>query len=555
MFVCPNCGANINFDPGKQLLHCDFCDTDLSPDSVIQKDDAVESTYTESEADANSETGYKEYTTTIYTCKECGGEILAYDNTVATFCSYCGASTVLSGRIGKERAPEYIIPFKITKEQSAELYKKAVGKALFAPKYMKEDTIIEKFRGIYMPYWIYDFKENRSASLRGQEDHRSGDYIIHTHYDINTNVDAEYNGLAYDASSQFNDNLSEAIAPFDFNAAVPFNTSYMSGFYADAADTDAKLYQDQARMIVTADIYNNIAKDPAIARISLKMESLSNVVPEKTESRLGYFPVWFLSCRNKDRITYAVINGQTGEVATDIPIDFKKYVITSLIVTIPLFFLLYLIPVIKPTTLIVFALIFAIISMIIVCSQKNKIYVRTFSLDDKGLQYRQQQAAKAKEQTMKAPGENPRPQPRVQTQPKVKSGAVNDGFFGVLAVAGFLVSLCAGGLGIILYACVIMPLIINARKNKSKKVVVDNSKVKAKTPGGEKFLLCLKPLIGAVIAIAIWLIAPISDEYYYIAALICMVGVLLSFFDMFKQHNELSTRKPPQFDKRGGDEA
>ncbi|MBP5701638.1 MAG: hypothetical protein J6W85_04250 [Lachnospiraceae bacterium] len=550
MFVCPNCGANINFDPGKQLLHCDFCDTDLSPDSVIQKDDAVESTYTESEADANSETGFKEYTTTIYTCKECGGEILAYDNTVATFCSYCGASTVLSSRIGKERAPEYIIPFKITKEQSAELYRKAVKKALFAPAYMKEDTVIEKFRGIYMPYWIYDFKENRPASLRGQEDHRSGDYIIHTHYDINTNVDAEYNGLAYDASSQFNDNLSEAIAPFDFNTAVPFNTTYMSGFYADAADTDAKLYADQARMIVTADIYNNIARDPAVKKITLKTDSMSNLAPEKTESRLGYFPVWFLSCKNKDRITYAVINGQTGEVATDIPIDFKKYLISSLIVTIPLFALLYLVPVIKPTTLIVFALIFSIISMIIVCSQKNKIYVRTFNLDDKGLRYRQEQAAKAK-----GPDAGTNPQPQPQARPKIKSGAGNDAFFSILAVIGFLLSLCAGGVGVVLYLCVIVPLITNARKNKSKKVVVDDSKVKAKAPGGEKFLLCLKPLIGAVIAIAIWLIAPISDEYYYIAALICMVGVLLSFFDMIKQHNELSTRKPPQFDKRGGDEA
>ena len=550
MFVCPNCGANINFDPGKQLLHCDFCDTDLSPDSVIQKDDAVESTYTESEADANSETGYKEYTTTIYTCKECGGEILAYDNTVATFCSYCGASTVLSSRIGKERAPEYIIPFKITKEQSAELYRKAVKKALFAPAYMKEDTVIEKFRGIYMPYWIYDFKENRPASLRGQEDHRSGDYIIHTHYDINTNVDAEYNGLAYDASSQFNDNLSEAIAPFDFNTAVPFNTTYMSGFYADAADTDAKLYADQARMIVTADIYNNIARDPAVKKITLKTDSMSNLAPEKTESRLGYFPVWFLSCKNKDRITYAVINGQTGEVATDIPIDFKKYLISSLIVTIPLFALLYLVPVIKPTTLIVFALIFSIISMIIVCSQKNKIYVRTFNLDDKGLRYRQEQAARAK-----GPDAGTNPQPQPQARPKIKSGAGNDAFFSILAVIGFLLSLCAGGVGVVLYLCVIVPLITNARKNKSKKVVVDDSKVKAKAPGGEKFLLCLKPLIGAVIAIAIWLIAPISDEYYYIAALVCMVGVLLSFFDMIKQHNELSTRKPPQFDKRGGDEA
>jgi len=550
MFVCPNCGANINFDPGKQLLHCDYCDTDLSPDSVIQKDDAEESTYTESEADESSETGYKEYTTTIYTCKECGGEILAYDNTVATFCSYCGASTVLSSRIGKERAPEYIIPFKITKEQSAELYKKAVGKALYAPKYMKEDTVIEKFRGIYMPYWIYDFKENRPASLRGQHDHRSGDYIIHDHYDINTKVDAEYNGLAYDASSQFSDNLSEAIAPYSFGEAVPFNTSYMSGFYADAADTDAGLYQNQARTIVTADIYNNIAKDPAIKKVTLNTGSMSNLTPEKIESRLGYFPVWFLSCRNKDRITYAVVNGQTGEVATDVPIDFRKYLISSLIATIPIFALLYLIPSIKPTTLIVFALIFSVISMIIVCSQKNKLYVREFGLDDKGLQYRQQKTA-----ATKGTASAPQPQSQPQSQPKVKSSAVNDGFFTVLAIAGFLISMCAGGLGVILYLCVIVPMITNARKNKSKKVVVDNTKVKAKAPGSEKFLLCLKPLIGACLALGVWLFAPVADEYYYAGAIVCMIGVLLSFFDIFRLHNELSTRKPPQFDKRGGDEA
>ena len=331
MFVCPNCGANINFDPGKQLLHCDFCDTDLSPDSVIQKDDAEEHTYTESEADESSESGYKEYTTTIYTCKECGGEILANDNTVATFCSYCGASTVLSSRVGKERAPECIIPFKITKEQSGELYKKAVSKALFAPDYMKDETTIEKFRGIYMPYWVYDFKEQRPASLRGTRDHRSGDYIIHEQFDINVDVDAEYKGLSYDASSQFSDTLSEAIAPYEYNAAVPFNTSYMSGFYADAADTDSSLYERRARNIVTNEIYNNIARNPEVRKITLKKDSSSNLTPESTTAELGYFPVWFLSCRHKDRISYAVINGQTGEVATDIPVDYKKYLIPIVI--------------------------------------------------------------------------------------------------------------------------------------------------------------------------------------------------------------------------------
>ena len=52
MFVCPNCGANIKFDPGKQLLHCDYCESDFAPDAAIQKDDAEENTYTETQSPA-----------------------------------------------------------------------------------------------------------------------------------------------------------------------------------------------------------------------------------------------------------------------------------------------------------------------------------------------------------------------------------------------------------------------------------------------------------------------------------------------------------------------
>ena len=555
MFVCPNCGANINFDPGKQLLHCDFCDTDLSPDEVIQKDDAEEHTYTESEADESSETGYKEYTTTIYTCKECGGEILANDNTVATFCSYCGASTVLSSRVGKERAPEYIIPFKITKEQSAELYKKAVSKALFAPKYMKEDTVIDKFRGIYMPYWVYDFRENRPATLRGQKDHRSGDYIIHEHFDINLEVDAQYKGLSYDASSQFSDTLSEAIAPYDFSTAVPFNTSYMSGFYADAADTEASLYQRQCRTIVTNEIYNRVAKDPAVKSITLKKDSSSNLAPETCESDLGYFPVWFLSCRHKDRVSYAVINGQTGEVATDMPVDYKKYVISSLILAIPFAALFALLPIMRPVYLVVVSLIFAMTSMIILCSQKNKIYIRENNLDDVGLNFRKDKIRK--EQAANLRPDQPTPPPPSEPIRKVKTTEKSDSnwIYTLLIIVSFLMSLCAGPIGVVICLCVITPLINNAKNKKSKKIVDTKTVVASKAPGSEKFALCLKPLIGAVISLGVLIFAPNADEYYYIAAVICIVAVLLSFWDIIKGHNELATRKLPQFDKRGGDES
>ncbi len=548
MFVCPHCGANVNFDPGKQLLYCDYCGSDFAPDEAIQRDDAEENTYTESQASDTDEKGYEEYTTTIYTCKECGGEILANDNTVATFCSYCGASTILASRVGKERAPEYIIPFKVTKNQSAELYKKALSKALFAPQYMKEDTTIEKLRGIYMPYWIYDFKENRAATLRGQKDTRRGDYIYHTHYNINTNVQAEYNGLSFDASSQFSDTLSEAIAPFDFKEAVRFNANYMSGFYADAADTDPKLYEDRCRSTVTQEIYNRIAKDPAVRSISLKPESLPNLTPERTETRFGYFPVWFLSVRHKDRISYAVVNGQTGEVATDIPVDYKKYILWSLAWAVPIFILLCLIPVMRPIYLLGASIILSLIGMINLCVQKNRIYVRENSLDDKGLIYRQSKNSKGP-QSQQAAVLQPQP---VKVKKKTDVTVLGVALVIVAAVVGYGIF---GYAGAFLLAIFSAPIIAAFTANKDNKIVDIKPGENIKAPAGEKFMLCLKPLIGTLLAIGVWFLAPNADEYYYIAAVACIVTLLLSIWDLVKGHNELATRKLPQFDKRGGDES
>lgn len=46
---------------------------------------------------------------------------------------------------------------------------------------------------------------------------------------------------------------------------------------------------------------------------------------ECKEAASAMLPVWFLSYRNKDRVAYATVNGQTGKVAADIPVDSRKF--------------------------------------------------------------------------------------------------------------------------------------------------------------------------------------------------------------------------------------
>ena len=102
MLTCPNCGGNLRFDIPSQQLACKQCQSQFDPYAFDEKtSDAKEETASDDSFEA-----------TIFTCPQCGGEILSTDNAATGFCSFCGASTILYSRLTREKRPAYIIPFK-----------------------------------------------------------------------------------------------------------------------------------------------------------------------------------------------------------------------------------------------------------------------------------------------------------------------------------------------------------------------------------------------------------------------------------------------------------
>lgn len=233
MLSCPNCGGNLKFDIPSQQLSCEHCHTLFDPYDFDGKTSDAE----------ESKTFDGDYEVTIFTCPQCGGEILSTDNAAAGFCSFCGASTILYSRISHEKRPNYIIPFQKTKEQCKEAYARRMKHSIFAPKELRDPSYIDSFRGIYMPYWAFYISQKGSLSLDGKKTSRRGDYIITDHYALTGDLDAYYKGLSYDASSSFDDNISEELAPYNLKGMKAFTPAYLSGFYADTSDVDAKVYQ------------------------------------------------------------------------------------------------------------------------------------------------------------------------------------------------------------------------------------------------------------------------------------------------------------------------
>ncbi len=554
MVTCPGCGQSMRFDPGKGLLVCDYCDTTLDPNQATgdvfaesHPDDTAFAAAEESLAQAPAT-----FSGTLFTCPQCGGEIFSDSDTAVTFCSYCGVSVELESRTVQMMAPSAVIPFKLTKDQVKEAYKKFIGKALFAPNYMKEEGQLDKLRGIYMPYWVYETEYEGPVSLKGKKSYRRGDYIITDHYSLNTSMYINYKGTAFDASSSFSDVYSEAIAPFNVKASVEFSNTYLSGFYADTADVKSEVYNQECKDVVGADVGGGMAKmysEIGKYNVTDAGSTVSQLLDVK-DAKMAYFPVWFMSVRHNGRISYAVINGESGKVAADVPIDFKKYLIGSLITAVPIALILNFLVTPTPSMVNIIGIIFAIIGFVICNNKMNLIYTRQFGFDDKGLMSTRDITVPVQQ-----PANN---QKQVKT---AKSGGLA-GIGSTLITVGIIlmyvgiemeyVGLLLGGFITLIVAVVL--LATGSTTTNPKNAIKTNKSVVFKKPMGEKMGTLWKPLAAIIIGSLLLIINPFRDIVYYGGVLIMAVFVLLSLFDIVRLHNELTTHLPRQFNKRGGDE-
>lgn len=376
MFDCPACSANLRFDPATQDLSCAYCGNHYDVHAFDENKGNAEDT--------------EFFETTVYTCPQCGGELIGEDNEAAVFCSYCGASNVLDGKLRKEKRPKMIIPFQVTKDDCKKKFIAAVKKTGFAPKELMDPEIIDSFRGIYMPYWSYSVEQNTDLMVKSEKSHQKGDYLITEKYVTNGTLNASYKGYAKDSSSTFYDEISDSIAPYDESQSVPFTPAYMSGFYADVSDVDEKVYETDAKQLAIREslkrVYKKVQSQPGFQGSLKKDIPDASLHTRVTDVRNVMYPVWFFSYRNGDRISYGAVNGQTGKVMADVPISKRKYYLTSFLMMIPIFLILNMFLTLTPKWALGISIGLDVIAFIMMCVTKNEIEERASMVKDLGYQ-------------------------------------------------------------------------------------------------------------------------------------------------------------------------
>ena len=518
MYECPGCGGNLKFDIPTQQLLCAYCGTKKNPYEVEKKTDAVEQDYFE---------------TTVFTCPQCGGELYSTDGEATSFCTFCGASNILTERISKEKRPEYIIPFKQTKADCKDAYAKKMRYAFFAPNELKKAEYVEEFRGIYMPYWTYQITQDKQIALRGEKSHRSGDYVYTDHYWLRGDMKAYYLGYSSDASASFYDGISEALAPFDVKKLVNFTPSFLSGFYADTADVPSSVYADDMKGLANRSTFEILKKRGEFAGYNVggcNKETGLNTSLGTTcrDVDRTLYPVWFLTYRNKDRVAYATVNGQTGKVVADLPVDLKKYFAGSLLLAAVIFCFLNLLFTIKPAVLMMLSALLTVLTGFLYSSELNEIVRKENFSDDKGMQA-----------AGKASGAFGNRNANKKKGKKVAQNLIPIIIFSWIIFAAVI----SGGADVLWLVIVIAAVLMAVRG-------IPRSKMVGGVREGLGFVFSV---VAVIVTLLIRIINPVSDLYYYAGTLVSLLTVLYNLYDLIRNYNRLAMRRLPQFDKKGGD--
>jgi len=362
-YQCPSCTGPLHYAGDSGMLECEYCGSKFETEQIenlyAPKDEAAAEAFVQEEAEQEPENDESwedagEYDAAgedwdgegmkQYNCPSCGAELVCDETTAATSCPYCGNPSIVPGQFQNMLKPDYVLPFKLDKEQAVAALKRYYKGKKLLPKAFAEKNHIEEIKGVYVPFWLFDGEAEADisyAATRVYSSVRGDERIITTdHYVLRRAGTVSFERIPADASSKMPDAHMDAIEPFDYDELKPFSMAYLPGYLADRYDVDSKSCAERVDLR---------AKNTAVSVMNQSVAGYATCVPTSQNVRIrrgsvkyALLPVWMLSTRWNGQNFLFAMNGQTGKLIGDLPVSKGRFAAWFAGIAAPLALLLYL---------------------------------------------------------------------------------------------------------------------------------------------------------------------------------------------------------------------
>ena len=311
-FMCPTCGGRMSFAPDGQSLVCDFC---ASKNSLAGGDGDEEKDFII--AMATMKGHGKPLQEQAFHCDGCGAEFFLPPRLISANCVYCDSPHVVSLENTKDLlAPNAIIPHAFDQRQATRLLIEWVEGNGIKPK-----KKVELPRGLYLPLWTFDVGGTieYTAETVQYEDDEDDSIFNQSRQRRNVRTTEQYpifvNDVPIPASRKLPAIYPKMIPTFDLTALKSYDPRFLASWPAEIYDVPMA----DASLDARSRAYKKAKHDLPRVLSGLKIIRTSSAGLMVESFKLNLLPVWMTEIPIEGSDHIVLINGQNGEVRSDLP--------------------------------------------------------------------------------------------------------------------------------------------------------------------------------------------------------------------------------------------
>ncbi len=263
-------------------------------------------------------------------CRSCKAVSVFDPGRVGQNCDFCGSPALVDyTEIKAPIRPQALLPFKVTEAQVREQIHRWYKSRWFAPGKLKSRALVDRVRGIYLPYWTFDAQAVCPWSAEAghyyytTESYRDNKGTLQTRQVRHVRwvpasgvVEHFFDDEPVPGTQGVSLRLLKGVEPFPTTDLVPYDTAFLSGFVVeqyqvvllDAAQSSQDAMTSELRQMcggqVPGDTYRNLVIHPQFSGRTFKHILV---------------PVWLLVYLFRTSPYQVVVNGYTGEIAGEYP--------------------------------------------------------------------------------------------------------------------------------------------------------------------------------------------------------------------------------------------
>jgi hypothetical protein len=319
-FRCPQCAGQTAYSVARGGLTCSSCGYyEPPPQNLVGK--GAEDFEFKVETLSRAARGWGEARKELE-CELCGGFTSVPLDSLTHTCPFCGSQQVIQRQAPQDvLRPRSLIPFAIDPTTCSQQVATWLGSTWMAPRGLRGLAATTSFTAIYIPFWTFDARVDADWRAEVERTEGSGRRARKVWRWESGQVWRVFDDLLTGGSRRVSLLLLGQISGYDSGQLVQYDPKYLAGISAQSYDIQLEDAWEMARALMREQV-----RAECRARAGTSNVRNFSVQLDYADETWRYIlvPLYIAAYRHGRKSYQVLVNGQTGAVAGQRPVDWRK---------------------------------------------------------------------------------------------------------------------------------------------------------------------------------------------------------------------------------------